>query len=124
MWRLRPSVIVGAAWALIATKNVRRGLRTAGLAISPLNAPRLWGHAESGVHGVLHRLSPTCLERALVKQAWMAAHGRLVDVVIGVPRAGFATSSAHAWLDGAPSAHTADYIEVQRIAPSARSNSL
>jgi Transglutaminase-like superfamily len=124
MWRLRPSVVVGAAWALVATRRVSRGLRTAGLAISPLQAPRLWGYAESGVQGVLHRLSPTCLERALVKQAWMAAHGRLVDVVIGVPRAGFAASSAHAWLDGVPRAQTADYIEVQRIAPSRRSNSL
>ncbi len=123
MWRLRPSVIVGAAWALIATRSVRRGLRDNGLATSPLKAPRLWGHADSGVQGVLHRLSPTCLERALVKQAWLAAHGRLIDVVIGVPRAGFAASSAHAWLDGATSAQIADYIEVQRIAPSARPNS-
>jgi hypothetical protein len=124
MWRLRPSVIVGAAWALVATRSVRRGLRTAGLAIAPLKAPRLWGDAESGVQGVLHRLSPTCLEGALVKQAWMAAHGRFVDVVIGVPRAGFAASTAHAWLDGAPSAHVADYVEVQRIAPPGKTDSL
>jgi hypothetical protein len=60
----------------------------------------------------LWRTSPTCLERALVLQRWLAAHGSPYDVVIGVtaPADGFA---AHAWLDGEDDARA--YAELTRL---------
>jgi Transglutaminase-like superfamily len=75
--------------------------------------PPLPAVATRGVEGVLRRASATCLERSLVRQRWLAAHGRRVDVVIGVtaPARGFA---AHAWLDG----DEADgFAELTRVAP-------
>jgi hypothetical protein len=61
--------------------------------------PSLPDGAARGVLAVLRRTSPTCLERALVLQRWLVAHGISRDVIIGVtaPAAGFA---AHAWLEG------------------------
>jgi hypothetical protein len=49
---------------------------------------------------VLRRLEPSCLERALVLQRWLAAHGEPRVVVIGVTAA--QDFRAHAWLDGEP----------------------
>ncbi len=62
---------------------------------------------------VLRRERYTCLERALVRQAWHAAHGDRRDVIIGVqaPSAGFA---AHAWLDGDASSQTEAFAELAR----------
>ena len=61
--------------------------------------PELAASAGRGVDAILRRQDPTCLERALVLQSWLAAHGEPTDVVIGVTgmEGGF---SAHAWLDG------------------------
>ena len=50
--------------------------------------------------GALARLKPTCLERALVLEAWLAAEGTLRDVVIGVLPDGMKSAPAHAWVDG------------------------
>jgi hypothetical protein len=74
--------------------------------------PPLPAAATRGVSAVLRRSSPTCLERALVLQRWLAAHGCARDVVIGVtaPADGFA---AHAWLDG--EVHGRDYAELTRL---------
>lgn len=61
---------------------------------------------------MLRRTSPTCLERALVLQRWLAEQGSPRDVVIGVtaPSDGFA---AHAWLEGEEHGH--DYTELTRL---------
>jgi hypothetical protein len=55
----------------------------------------------------------SCLERSLLRQAWLDARGYPLDVVIGVKRG--KTVEAHAWVDGDPNA--ADWIEIHRIAP-------
>lgn len=78
--------------------------------------PVLPGRATRAVHAVLRRAGATCLERALVLQAWHGAHGRSVDVVIGVrrPSTGF---EAHAWLDGESGCHHEEFAEITRLAP-------
>jgi hypothetical protein len=56
----------------------------------------------------------------MVLQAWQAAHGRDLDVVIGVtaPSAGF---KAHAWLDGEAACHSDGFEELTRLpSPSGR----
>jgi hypothetical protein len=66
-----------------------------GIRVAP---PAVAAHAGRGVEAVLRRSKATCLEAALVRQHWLAVHGVICDVVIGVtaPGAGF---RAHAWLD-------------------------
>lgn len=104
----------GGWWALRAVLRVRLSLRR--LPVDDIRVARpshLPPAAARGVHAVLRRLEPSCLERALVLQAWLAAAGEPRDVIIGVtkPSAGF---RAHAWLDGesAPG-----FSELRRLAP-------
>jgi hypothetical protein len=112
--RLDPAALLGAWWALRAVRRARRELRTGPVeAVRLPLPPRLPTGGERGVHAVLRRLEPSCLERALVLQRWLAARGQPRAVVIGVtaPGPGF---RAHAWLDGeaAPEFH-----EIARVAP-------
>lgn len=89
-----------AWWAWGALHRARAGLRRSGLdgALAPL-PPELPAEAIRGVSGVLRRIPSTCLEQALVLQAWYARHGPGRDIVIGVqgPSGAF---KAHAWVDG------------------------
>ena len=64
----------------------------------------------------LRRASPTCLERALIIQSWLAAHGTPRDVVIGVRR-GFEGYGAHAWVDGSEPDSVVEFAELHRISP-------
>jgi hypothetical protein len=75
--------------------------------------PRLPGSAKRGVEAVLRRTGASCLPRAIVRQAWFAAHGSPRDLVVGVtsPSAGF---EAHAWLEGDAPCHTEGYRELLR----------
>jgi hypothetical protein len=63
---------------------------------------------------VLRRRQSSCLEKALVKQRWLAAHGKPHDLVVGVtnPSAGF---RAHAWVDG--ETQTEPFQELFRVPP-------
>ena len=108
------SALRGAWWALRAVRGVRRDLRARPLDAVRVPVPRgLPPRAGRGVFAVLRRLEPTCLERSLVLQRWLAAHGDERTVVIGVtaPTDEF---RAHAWLEGeaAPGYH-----ELKRIVP-------
>jgi hypothetical protein len=104
----------GAWWALRAVWRVRRDLRRSSIDVvrvaRPSGLPRTAGR---GVHAVIRRLEPSCLERALVLQAWLDAGGDARDVIIGVtPRApGF---QAHAWLDGESAR---GFAELRRVKP-------
>jgi hypothetical protein len=55
----------------------------------------------------------TCLERALIQQAWLSAHGVSRAVLIGVA-SGEGLISAHAWLDGDDSG---GHLELTRVEP-------
>jgi hypothetical protein len=115
MWRARPDVLAAALWAAVTTHLVRRRLRRVGTTIGRPWAPRLGTGADRGVWGYLTRLSPNCLERAVVAQAWLARRGAAPDIVIGIPRGGIGSDPAHAWLDGAEPAASESHVEIQRL---------
>ena len=117
MWRLRPTVLLGALWATVAAYLVRRRLKRSGVRARVPRPPRLGAKAGHGVMGALSRLKPTCLERALVLQAWLAAQGNPLDVVIGVPREGMKSGPAHAWVDGTDATAVANHVELYRLEP-------
>ena len=74
-----------ALWAQLALLRARWGLRHRGIERVVLNRPPegLPLSAGRGVYALLRRRPHTCLERALVLQAWESAHGNVSDVVIG-----------------------------------------
>src|ERR1700678_3135282 len=117
MWRCKPNVLRAALWALFSLRHVRRQL-AAGV-IRPIikTPPTLPGSAGIGVMAVLTRTSPTCLEGALVRQHWLAAHGDRRDVVIGLPKVGFGDTPAHAWVDGTDLSSPLQYVELHRLPP-------
>jgi hypothetical protein len=95
-------------WALRAWRTARIQLRRAGL--TELDLPRPPGAGTAGSYSptagwamlaALRWCRASCLERAVVRQAWLAHHGDLRAVVIGVtpPDSSF---RAHAWLEGDP----------------------
>jgi hypothetical protein len=88
--RRRPDLptLRAALWALVALRRTRRALRRRKVdEIQVAPPPPLPASAGRGVRAVIRRSDPTCLERALVLQAWDAAHGEAHDVVIGVSNA-------------------------------------
>lgn len=95
-----------AWWTFRSIRRARRRLRRwgidAALQVSP--PPRLPPEARRGVNAIMARFKPSCLERAIVVQAWHDAQGERRDLIIGVsPRSeGF---QAHAWLDGEDPCH-------------------
>jgi hypothetical protein len=98
-------------------------LKVVGVSACVPDPPKLPRSAGIGVEAVLSRTVPTCLERALVAQRWLAAHGEPRDVVIGVMtgRIGDVADAhggvvAHAWLDGEEPESAAAYSEMHRIA--------
>jgi hypothetical protein len=115
--RWHPAVLAGAVWAAVAVQLVRRRLKQKGLRAHVPAPPRLNPRAGRGVRAVLRRLAPTCLERALVEQAWMTAMGNPRDVVIGVLPGGMKQGPAHAWVDGTDPRSAADYLELHRMSP-------
>lgn len=108
------SSLRAAWWSLRAARRARRALAAGEFeSISLPRVPRLPERAHRGVAAALRDERYTCLERALVRQAWHAAQGDRRDVVIGVraPSAGFA---AHAWLDGDAPCHAEAFAELAR----------
>src|ERR1700733_4714089 len=107
-----------ALWAHRALQRVRHRLADGQTGQIPLpRPPTLPASAVRGVEAILRRRKHTCLEGALVRQRWLASHGVMCDIVIGVtaPSAGF---SAHAWLDrGEGHAGARPHVEIARLAP-------
>jgi transglutaminase superfamily protein len=111
--RLHPLTLRAAWWTARSLRRARRDLQRRPYTEVRISAPPpLPAQAARGVTAVLRRTSPTCLERALVLQRWLASHGSARDVVIGVTSSadGFA---AHAWLDGEE--HGGEYAELTRL---------
>lgn len=113
----RPSLddVRAAVWANRMLRCARRQLnagRIAGVVLPP--PPRVPLAARRGVEALLRRRRHSCLEAALIRQRWLAAHGLRRAVVIGVssPRDGFV---AHAWVDGEDVAAPQQFSELARI---------
>jgi hypothetical protein len=102
-----------AWWTDRALRRARADLRDGELRDVALPAPpRLPEHAERGVYALLRRREHSCLERSLVLQRWLAAHGDARDVVIGTT--GVEGFAAHAWLEG-DLGSAARYVELARL---------
>jgi hypothetical protein len=102
-----------AVWALRAAHGARRVIRDDGIAaLSIPPPPELPAKAGRGVNGVLRRSRYSCLEQAVVRQAWAAAHGDARDVIIGVSSP--ADFGAHAWLEGDPPSAGGGFLEIVR----------
>ncbi len=69
------------------------------------------------MYGVLRRWRNSCLQRALILQAWYACHGIQRDVVVGVTSP--ESFLAHAWLEGEALCHDKPFQEILRL-PSGR----
>lgn len=109
-----PRTLAAAAWAFAALRSARRQLASGRLGDVRIPAPpRLPAAARRGVDAVLRRRGASCLERSLVQQRWLAAHGEPRAVVVGVSAPSEFT--AHAWLEGEPV--MAEYHEIARLAP-------
>lgn len=111
---LRLHDVRAALWTLTTLRSIRRQL--SGGQVDRLEVPRpatIPATASRGLYGVLRRRRNSCLERALLLQAWYATHGNPRDVVIGVTGPhGFA---AHAWLDGETRCHDEGFREILRL---------
>jgi hypothetical protein len=115
--RLDPSSLRAALWAVVALRKTRRALKRGRVTDVVVDAPpELPLRAGRGVKAVLRRSDPTCLERALVLQAWETAQGGARDVVIGVRGSGD-SMAAHAWLEGERNGNLGGYEELMRVPP-------
>lgn len=76
------------------------------------SVPELPSAAGRGVQAVLRRTRWSCLERAVVRQRWLASQGSARDLVIGVSAG--PPFEAHAWLEGDPATDSAAYEELSR----------
>lgn len=106
-----------AWWARGALRTTRQALARGEVRDIAVPAPpSLPVSAVRGVDAVLRREAPTCLERALVRQRWLAAHGDQRAIAIGVtaPSRGFA---AHAWLVGDEDPVAPAFLELTRLEP-------
>lgn len=116
--RSSPRTLRAAAWAALALRRTRRALARDGVRARVTPPPTLPDGARRGVEAVLRRTSPTCLERSLVLQTWLAAHGVPCEVVIGVRRGASGDVAAHAWLDvEADDATARTFREIHRWVP-------
>ena len=108
--------IRAALWARRSIRQARRRLQAESVEHVTLPLPpSLPPSAERGVWAVFRRAHPTCLEQAVVLQAWRARAGDVRDVVIGV-RGNGDDFEAHAWLDGEPDPQAAEFLEIARVA--------
>jgi len=112
--RSRPPPIV---WqAVDALRATRSRLRSEGLVQAHENIPALSAELalDPLVRMTMWVCRATCLERALIAQAWRASQGDKRDLVIGVKlRAG--EFGAHAWLSGYEG--VSEFQELMRLPP-------
>lgn len=120
--RFNIQVLRAAFWTARACRTTRKALPVSGVNTVVDPPASLPVGSRRGVDAVLRRLSPTCLERSLVQQRWLASHGVDAEVVIGVHRES-SDFKAHAWLDHETnSALLAQYSIIHRLQAPLRSD--
>jgi transglutaminase superfamily protein len=101
-----------AVWATRELRRLRGALARDGVRVRVSRPPRRMSRNSGRVVLFAARLGrASCLERSLLRQAWLRGRGRDLDVVIGVRSA--EEFEAHAWIDGDPDG--VDYAEIHRI---------
>jgi hypothetical protein len=112
----RVAVTRAGWWTLRAHRQARREVARRGLEADVSQPPALPVEAGHVVDSVLRRLGASCLERAVVRQQWDLAHGRMRALIVGVtavrPR-----FRAHAWLEGDQPCHSEEFAELIRRMP-------
>jgi hypothetical protein len=94
-----------AWWAVFALRRLRGEISELGLEAQVPPPPELAPEGLRGVEAALRRRRATCLERSLILQRWLLAHGDPHEILIGV-NGGADRIEAHAWIDGYdPEAH-------------------
>jgi len=118
--RRPPSIADARAawWTWRAVRSARAQLRAGAVRDVRIPVPPdVPAAAARGMRLVLRRESPSCLERALVRQRWLAARGEARDVVVGTSGGARGNFTAHAWLDGEPQPEGHRYVEMLRLSP-------
>jgi len=87
-----------AWWAVLALRRLRGEISDLGLEAQVKGPPELAPEGLRGVEAALRRRHATCLERSLILQRWLIAHGASHEVLIGV-NGGAERIEAHAWLN-------------------------
>jgi hypothetical protein len=117
----RPPTIADAraAWWTWRTLRAARVQLRSGIVreIRLPGAPPVAGSAARAVRVALAAQRPSCLERAIVLQRWLAGQGIQRDVVVGTEGHVTADFTAHAWLDGEPQPPERHYVELLRLSP-------
>jgi hypothetical protein len=107
--------IRAALWATRALRGIRAALPADGLEVVVRPPPDLPPHAIRGLKAVVWVSRATCLERSLLLQRWLAAHGALHPLVVGTSVAG--GFQAHAWVRGVDE-EPAGYEDLVTVPPS------
>ena len=117
-WAAKPKGLLVSVqayrWAHAELDDVKLRLKTEGVTTRVTPPVGLAPRGYRGMRRALSQVSPTCLERALVLQAWIASYTDAPDVVIGVRR-GETEIEAHAWVEGDDSAFDPSYGELTRL---------
>jgi hypothetical protein len=100
-----------AWWTALALRRLRGEISEVGLEVQVTAPPELAPEGLRGVEAVLRRRHATCLERSLIVQRWLIAHGASHEVLIGVS-GGTDRMEAHAWLDRYDPAAQGDGFQV------------
>ena len=112
--------LIAGLWAIKELRHLRSTLARDGVRASVGRPPRRVSRRSGRVVMFAARVgNATCLERSLLRQAWLRGRGTMRDVVIGVRSED--EFEAHAWLDGDPDG--AEYVEIHRIRSLLRSTS-
>jgi len=101
-------------WAARELRRLRGALARDGVRVTVGRPPRRVSRKSGNVVMLAARMTrASCLERSLLRQAWLRGRGTMRDVVIGVRSDD--EFGAHAWLDGDPDG--VDFVEIHRIGP-------
>lgn len=112
------SILRAAWWAARSIRRLRVDLRINGLEAELKAPPALPSSAVSGVNATARCMRASCLERSLLLQKWLLAHGSPHTLVIGVPAPTDGPFIAHAWLEGHDRADDGrGYAQLLRLDP-------
>jgi hypothetical protein len=109
-------ILRAAWWAMRVLRRLRRDIHKRGLEVQIAMPPELAAEGLYGVEAALRHRHATCLERSLILQRWLIAHGAAHEVLIGVNSAADRLE-AHAWVDRYDSAAQGEGLRILTRVP-------